>query len=966
MDDEVCIKEGGSLRCDVEDQMAVLPEVTATTEEVKIENLQIGDANTNTQEEIERLAQIIWKRKHLLTGKGNALPAAAKGVVCDIDVGNAKPVAQRCRKVAIQFREKLYQLIKGLLSARMIRHSTSPSASPIVVIIKKNGINIRLCIDYRLVNSLTRLMVYPIPLINDLLDDLDKVLWYCSLDMASGFWVVPMTPSPIDLGIYHSIWTRLLDNALYKPVAFTSRTLKPNEIYYGMVDKEVYLLHSARAEWNRMPFGLKNAPQIYQRLLDNALYGFVKVTQDQDRSNRKDVFETGEPDLERNESVLGRRSYIDDILVTGRSWDALCEKVEKLLDACDVWNLSISVAKSFWGQQKVDYLGHRVSAEGLETHPKDLAALQELPFPANLISMQSFLGSLNYYSRFIEDFAIYASVLYELREADFYEIARRTKSTGDDENVATEEGNKWTEARTEFATLKNRIVNPPILQHFDVDRQPVVVVYASKWAISAALMQEHDGVYKPVTFTSRTLKPNEINYGMVDKEVLALVRILDICYTQLETRSIKVLTRHSTLAWLLHSSGPQGRLGRWASLLSSWTLEIVKCTKGEDEILGAIAASITPRKEVDSILISIAPRKQPRQVISMPPPTVGSDERLLVVSFDGSARVKRSGGAYSGIVWSLPEWTVISAASRYKLDLTVNEAEYHGLLLCLYLLSDVDRGRLIICGDSNLVIRQMKGEIECKAPGLTLLRQQALERLRSWPNHEFLHMKRDWNQSADSLVNAALRREGGVVRKKSAKILLDELLIAKDDAATVKIAAVTRSRKKCRPQALQEEIVQRMRMERINRAQDEEKWIVDLKAYLRGDVQDLTSAEAKSCSKIADRYETDESGLLFYFPPTKQSDEDRDLVAKLVVPETLQRDLMHHYHSSLEGGHQGIGRTYHKIRAHFHSVQRYVGQCIDCETGKGRPTIHGESPGNLRATYPFQIIGMDHIPSLPR
>ncbi|POM63312.1 reverse transcriptase, partial [Phytophthora palmivora] len=313
----------------------------------------------------------------------------------------------------------------------------------------------------------------------------------------------------------------------------------------------------------------------------------------------------------------------------------------------------------------------------------------------------------------------------------------------------------------------------------------------------------------------------------------------------------------------------------------------------------------------------------------MPPPTVEPDERLLVVSFDGSARVKRSGGAYSGIVWSLPGWTVMSAASKYKLDLTVNEAEYHGLLLCLDLLSNMDRGRLIICGDSNLVIRQMKGEIECKAPGLTLLRQQAMERPRSWPNHEFLHMKRDWNQSADSLASAALRRESGVVNvteeeRQDLMTLnrLDEMLIAKDDAATVKIAAVTRS--------------------------------------------------PKSYAKIADRYETDESGLLFYFPPTKQSDEDRDLMAKLVVPETLQNDLMHHYHSSLEGGHQGIGRTYHKIRAHFHwrglyqSVQRYVGQCIDCETGKGRPTIHGESPGNLQATYPFQIIGMNHIPSLPR
>ncbi|POM57353.1 Reverse transcriptase [Phytophthora palmivora] len=245
-----------------------------------------------------------------------------------------------------------------------------------------------------------------------------------------------------------------------------------------------------------MPFGLKNALQIYQRLVDNALYGFVEVTQDQDRLDRKDVFESGEPDLERNESVLGRRAYIDDILVTGRSWDSLCKKV-------------------------------------------------------------------------------------------------------------------------------------------------------------------------------------------------------------------------------------------------------VKCTKGGDEILGVIAASITPHKEVDSILVSIAPSKQPRQVISMSPPTVEPDERLLVVSFDGSARVKRSGGAYSGIVWNLPEWTVISAASKYKLDLTVNEAEYHGLLLCLDLLSDMDRGRLIICGDSNLVIRQMKGEI-VQDPGIDAATTAG-------------------SGTADSLVSAVLQREDGIV-----------------------------------------------------------------------------------------------------------------------------------------------------------------------------------------------------------
>ncbi|OWZ05113.1 LOW QUALITY PROTEIN: reverse transcriptase [Phytophthora megakarya] len=92
----------------------------------------------------------------------------------------------------------------------------------------------------------------------------------------------------------------------------------------------------------------------------------------------------------------------------------------------------------------------------------------------------------------------------------------------------------------------------------------------------------------------------------------------------------------------------------------------------------------------------------------------------------------------------------------------------------------------------------------------------------------------------------------------------------------------------------------------------------------------------------------------------------------MVIPDGLQRDFLHHYHAILEGGHQGVGRTYRRIQADFHwrglyrSVQRYVGECTDCETGKGKPTGQGESPGNIQGTYPFQVISMDHIPSLPK
>ncbi|OWY94924.1 reverse transcriptase [Phytophthora megakarya] len=149
-------------------------------------------------------------------------------------------------------------------------------------------------------------------------------------------------------------------------------------------------------------------------MIDNALYGFTRIPKSEDHGNTSDVFEDGEPVDPGRPSVLGRRSYIDDILIPANSWHQLCDRVEGLLEACDKWNLLISVVKSFWGMPKVEYLRHKVSHNGLEANPKDLSSSTDLAFPGSLRAMQSFLGSLNYYSRFIEDYAIYASVLYEM------------------------------------------------------------------------------------------------------------------------------------------------------------------------------------------------------------------------------------------------------------------------------------------------------------------------------------------------------------------------------------------------------------------------------------------------------------------------------------------------------------------------------------------------------------------------
>ena len=178
---------------DIEQHLAVVPEISTATEEVTIDDIQIGDPDVPLTSDQQRLRSLIWKSRHLLMGKTNALPLAARGAIFDINVGGAAPIAQIVRRVVPKYRGTLSELIKGLLLATIILPYASPRVSPILVIIKKNGVNIRLCIDYRRVNQLTRLVVYPMPLISDLLEILDKSLWYCSLDMASGFWVVEMT-----------------------------------------------------------------------------------------------------------------------------------------------------------------------------------------------------------------------------------------------------------------------------------------------------------------------------------------------------------------------------------------------------------------------------------------------------------------------------------------------------------------------------------------------------------------------------------------------------------------------------------------------------------------------------------------------------------------------------------------------------------------------------------------------------
>ncbi|KAE8993526.1 hypothetical protein PR001_g20647 [Phytophthora rubi] len=324
-------------------ELAFLPDLTTAEPTVLDYDGDNVRSSTHSVEQYNKLVKVLRRHTKIMISSGNALPPPAYGVVCDIDVQDHDPIKQRARRVPLKHLEKLYELLKGLLKAGLVAFSNSPWASPIVIVLKKNGIDIRLCIDYKMVNAITVALEYAMPLVDDLLTELESYLWFCSLDAASGFWAVMMT----------------------------SRVRRISAFVCAL----------GHFEWLRMPFGLKNAPVIYQRLIDNALWGYVQpkggwtafaermcsaesaMTAQRSRNSAVterpgvltkfeadysalatsdpvqalvngpdgDMFSSGEPDESSHVPVFGRRSFVDDICFGGVDFDDCLETLDRLL-----------------------------------------------------------------------------------------------------------------------------------------------------------------------------------------------------------------------------------------------------------------------------------------------------------------------------------------------------------------------------------------------------------------------------------------------------------------------------------------------------------------------------------------------------------------------------------------------------------------------------------------------------------
>ena len=290
--------------------------------------------------------------------------------------------------------------------------------------------------------------------------------------------------------------------------------------------------------YTRLPFGVASAPAIFQKLMDSVLQGIPNVI-----------------------------CYLD-ILVTGVNDNDHHRNLASVFERLQQHGFWLKQEKCAFMQESVEYLGHRIDAEGLHSLPSKVDAIVNAPEPRNVQELRSFLGLLNYYGKFLPNLS---STVHPLNE-----LLQQSKRW------------KWsTECSQAFQQAKQTLSSANIVTHYDPFLPLTLAGDASAYGIGAVISHIYpDGSERPITFVSRSLSTSERNYAQLEKEALSLVFGVKIFHQYLYGGKFPLVTDHKLLLAIL---GPKkgipslaaARLHRWAVLLSAYQYEI--CFKNTRE-----------------------------------------------------------------------------------------------------------------------------------------------------------------------------------------------------------------------------------------------------------------------------------------------------------------------------------------------------------------------------------------------
>ncbi len=414
---------------------------------------------------------------------------------CAIDLFPGEPVPRgKIYPLSLPEQKAMEEYIEEALRQGYIVPSTSPAASSFFFVAKKDG-GLRPCIDYRALNNITVKFRYPLPLVPAALEYLCGATIFTKLDLRSAYNLI--------------------------------------RIRQGDEWKTAFLTPTGHYEYRVMPYGLVNAPSIFQDFMHEVLREF----------------------LHRFIIV-----YIDDIFIYSRSPAEHRHHVAEVLKQLRKFHLFLKAEKCTFHQPTIQFLGYIIDSGGIRMDEGKVEAISSWPIPTTIKELQRFLGFSNFYCRFILNYSTITSPLTNL-------LRGKAKSL------------TWNPAATEaFHTLKKVFTSAPLLIHPNPELPFVVEVEASTMGVGAVLSQQQGTPPKlhPCAFFSQKLSPAENNYDIGNRELLAIKLALEEWRHWLEgaAHPFLVLTDHKNLQYLRDAKRLNPRQARWALFFTRFNFKI--------------------------------------------------------------------------------------------------------------------------------------------------------------------------------------------------------------------------------------------------------------------------------------------------------------------------------------------------------------------------------------------------------
>lgn len=360
------------------------------------------------------------------------------GYKAELLIENCTPIFHKAYNVPMGIRSRVEAELDRLVKENVLEPvKYADWASPIVIVPKPNG-EIRICIDCSMtINKRLITQHHPLPNVEEIFASLSNCSLFCVIDLKGAY----------------------------------------QQLLVGEKSKHLLTIntHKGLFVYQRMPFGVADAPQQFQSVMDRILV------------NLSNVF-----------------CFYDDIIIGGANMSELKSKLCQVLSRLKTHKVKINIDKCKFLKKSVEYLGHILEYNTVKSNPKKVKAVMDAPAPKNVQELQSYLGLINYYRRFCNNLATVAKPLYSLLAKDVEFI--------------------WSsECQKSFDKTKQLLTSSNSLELYDPKKQIIVASDASPYGLGAVLSHLINGEERPVMFVSCTLSPAEQNYAQIHREALGIM-----------------------------------------------------------------------------------------------------------------------------------------------------------------------------------------------------------------------------------------------------------------------------------------------------------------------------------------------------------------------------------------------------------------------------------------------------------